>query len=182
MKIALNTVSHYDAQTVRLHWLTAGLVIALWCLGQSIDWFPHGVPRIFARSSHISAGVLLTIVLMYRIWWRLTGGTHLLAIGARVFDRLAKFMHLALYACLLGTVVLGLANVWVRGDTIFGLLRVPAFDAGNKALRANVEDFHAFAANLLLVLAGLHATAGLIHHFIMRDGILSRMLPTLDRR
>ncbi len=91
-------------------------------------------------------------------------------------------MHLALYAGLLAAVVLGLANVWVRGDTVFGLLRVPAFDGGNKALRASVENYHAYAANLLLAMSGMHAAAGLLHHYWMSDGILSRMLPGLDRR
>ena len=30
-------------------------------------------------------------------------------------------------------------------------------------------------ANLILILAGLHATATLAHHYILRDGTLRRM-------
>ncbi len=87
MKIAFNTVSHYDRRTIGLHWLTAALVIALWCVGQTIDWFPRGAPRMWARSAHIGAGRLLALVLLYRIWWRLTGGTQLPAIGDGRLDR-----------------------------------------------------------------------------------------------
>jgi len=53
-----------------LHWLTAALVISLWALGQTIDWFPKGNPRVFARSMHISLGIALALVLVARIHWR----------------------------------------------------------------------------------------------------------------
>jgi cytochrome b561 len=54
---------------------------------------------------------------------------------------------------------------------------VPAFDPANKALRHLIGDWHALAANAILILAGVHAAAALFHHFILRDGVLRRMLP-----
>jgi cytochrome b561 len=65
----------------------------------------------------------------------------------------------------------------VRGDSYFGLFTVPAFDPGNKALRENVEDLHGTIATIILVLAGLHASAGLLHYYLWHDGVLRRMLP-----
>jgi cytochrome b561 len=174
--------AHYDAKTIRLHWLTAGLVIFLWCLGQTIDWFPKGNGRVFARSAHISAGALLGVVLVLRIWWRATGGARLAAVGSGGVNALSTAMHLALYGGLIAAVALGLANTWVRGDNLFNLVQIPAFDPGNKVLRAAVEDYHAFAADLLLILAALHAAAGLAHHYVLKDGILGRMLPSLHQR
>ena len=64
---------YYDRRTVVLHWITAALVVALWLLGQTIDWFPKGTPRVFARSTHISLGVALALVLVARVSWRLGG-------------------------------------------------------------------------------------------------------------
>ena len=75
------------------------------------------------------------------------------------------------------TVLLGLANAWIRGDTLFMLLKIPAFDPGNTALRKFVEDLHSWAANILLIVAGLHAAAALLHHFVFKDDVLRRMLP-----
>jgi cytochrome b561 len=49
----------YDRITVLFHWLTASLVLLLWCLGQSIDYFPRGTPRIAVRSMHILLGATL---------------------------------------------------------------------------------------------------------------------------
>ena len=168
---------HYDRRTIALHWLTAVLVIALWSLGQTIDWFAKGDPRVLARSTHITLGVVLALVLIARIWWRLGGGLRLPAAGAGWLDKLASLTHGLLYVLLIGTVTLGLANAWIRGDNLFGLLQIPAFDPGNKELRETVEDWHGLAANVLLAVAFFHACAGLFHHLVLKDGILRRMLP-----
>src|SRR5690242_2843080 len=67
----------YDAISILLHWLTAGLVLLLWSSAQVIDFFPTGSPRITARSVHISLGVLLGLVQLGRLGWRITFGKHL---------------------------------------------------------------------------------------------------------
>jgi cytochrome b561 len=66
----------------------------------------------------------------------------------------------------------------VRGDNVFDLFTVPAFDPGNKVLRKQVEELHALSANILLGLAAFHASAGLWHHFLRRDDVLRRVLPS----
>lgn len=174
---SLAPAPRYDALTIRLHWVTAGLVVALWLLGQTIDWFPRGAPRVFARSAHITLGAVLACVLVYRIWWRVSGGVHLAAAGSGSLRVLTKSMHLALYACMLAAVFLGIANTWVRGDNLFYLFKIPAFDPNNKALREAIEDYHSDAANLLLIMAGLHALAGLLHHYVLKEAVLGRMWP-----
>jgi len=168
----------YDIRSIRLHWITAALVIALWCLGQTIDWFPKGNIRIAARSVHICLGAVLGLILCYRLWWRVGGGRRLPPTGPGMVQALSTVVHFALYATLLGAVALGVANAWVRGDNLFNLFTVPAFDPGNKALRGQVEDLHALLANVLLGLAGFHAVSGVAHHFIWKDDVLRRMLPT----
>jgi len=177
MKHAAIPLDRYDRRTIALHWLTAALVVALWALGQSIDLFPKGGARITARSLHISGGSLLALILCYRIWWRLAHGAQLPATGASRLDTLATVVHKALYLLLISTVVLGVANTWVRGDSLFNLFTIPSFDAGNKALRENVEDWHGLAANVLGFVALLHSGAGILHHLVWKDKVLQRMLP-----
>ena len=167
---------HYDSRTIALHWLTAALVVGLWLLGQGIDWFPKGTPRSLARSTHIALGAVLALVLIRRIWWRLAGGVHLPRAGNGALDAVTTLTHKVLYLLLVGTVLLGLTNAWVRGDTLFMTLKIPAFDPGNASLRESVEDLHAWAANILLAIAGLHAAAALLHHFVLKDDVLRRML------
>jgi cytochrome b561 len=169
--------ARYDHRTIVLHWLTAGLVLTLWLLGQTIDWFPKGSPRSIARSTHIMLGLALALALLFRVWWRSTGGVRLPHAGSGALDKVATAVHKVLYILLFGTVVLGMANAWIRGDTLFIVLKIPAFDPGNTALRESVENWHSWAADLLLIVAGLHAVAALLHHFVLKDSILRRMLP-----
>jgi cytochrome b561 len=167
----------YDSRTIALHWASALLVLALWIVGQTIDWFPKGTPRLGARSMHITLGVVLGLLLVWRLAWRRSGGTRLPPADPGTAGRLAVGAHHLLYALLALTVLVGLAAVWVRGDNWFNLFTVPAFDPTNKALRHDVVEWHGWAANVLFVLAGLHAAAALWHHRVLKDGALRRMLP-----
>jgi cytochrome b561 len=171
----------YDARSIRLHWITAVVVAVLWCLGETVDWFPRGTARVVERSTHIALGALLGLIVGYRIWWRASAGRRLPPASSGAIQLLATLGHYLLYALLVATVVLGLANVWVRGDNIFNLFTVPAFDPGNKPLRGQVEELHSLSANTLVIVAGLHAVVALVHHFFMKDGVLRRMLPALKR-
>jgi cytochrome b561 len=167
---------HYDRTTVVLHWATAAVVLLLWIVGQTIDDFPKGLPRIGARTAHILFGAALAILLIGRIIWRLHGGRRLTPASPGMVGRVERSYHWLLYALLLATVSLGVANAWIRGDTLLGLFKIPSIAPGNKELKELVEDLHAYAANTVVIAAGLHALAALVHHFYLKDGVLRRML------
>ena len=171
------TLLRYDTKSIWLHWLTAALVISLWCVGETIDWFPRGTARTFVRSLHILAGATLGMLFLHRIWWRSTAGARLPAAATGLTQMLATTVHLALYAAVIATLLLGVANTWVRGDTLFNLISIPAFDPGNKVLRENVGELHGLAANVVLILVALHAAAALQHHYLWKDQVLRRMSP-----
>jgi len=40
-----------------------------------------------------------------------------------------------------------------------------------------VGSWHVLAANMVLIVASVHAAAALLHHYILRDETLQRMLP-----
>jgi len=47
----------------------------------------------------------------------------------------------------------------------------------DRAFARSVTEVHEILANALVILAGLHAVAALVHHWILRDRTLARMLP-----
>jgi cytochrome b561 len=167
----------HDPTTIALHWATVVLVVVLWSIGQTVDFAPYGALRIDYRSTHIALGVTLGVVLLVRLTWRLTWHRQLPPIDHGLLQVIGRVTHWVLYALLITTVALGITNAWVRGDTIFNLFKVPAYDPGNRALVNEVGDWHALAANAVLILAGVHAAAALFHHYILRDATLRRMLP-----
>ena len=163
--------------TIALHWITALLVGVLWVIGQTVDFFPNGPLRIDYRSVHITLGVALGAALLVRLAWRFTRYEALPPLDHGILLMIARITHWLLYVLLVVAVVLGITNVWVRGDTIFNLFAVPAFAPGDRGLRQLVGGWHALAANTMLIVAGVHAAAALFHHYILRDATLRRMLP-----
>lgn len=171
-------IDRYDSTTIRLHWISALLVVLLWTSAQIIDYFSKGTPRITMRSVHIALGIILALTVVYRLWWRRHGGRHLSPAGGGLLQFLTQSIHTGLYTLLVVELVLGFSNVWIRGDSIFTLFTIPAFDPGNAALRDLAEDLHGLVANIILSVAGIHAVAALAHHFVWRDGIMQRMRNT----
>ncbi len=174
---AIGTPARYDGPSIFLHWITAALVVILWTLGQTIDFFPKGAPKIDARSTHFLLGVTLGIVLLIRVWWRATSGRSLPLADAGWVGVAAKAMHYGLYALVGATVVLGILNAWQRGDIVFNLFTIPKLVPGDLALKRTLEDLHGDFADVVLIVAGLHAAAALVHHYLLRDTVLRRMLP-----
>jgi cytochrome b561 len=171
------TALRYDPTTIFFHWVTAVLVVGQWLGAQTIDWFPRGPLRVDARSVHIVVGVLIAIVLVARMYWRLTAGRRLKLADAGALAVIAKLTHWGLYALIAAMIVAGCALAWVRGDSLFNLLQIPAYAPGNHALVERVEYVHVTIGWGILSLAGLHALAALAHRYVWDDGVLSRMLP-----
>jgi cytochrome b561 len=172
--------SQYDRLTIRLHWATAALVVLLWATAQVIDLFPKGTPRVDIRSVHVVLGVVLALVLAWRLGWRATGSLKLAGVGPMRWA--AGTTHMLLYVLLVASVLLGVVNVWVRGDSIFELFNIPAYVTSDKTLRHTIASLHRWCANVLFGVAGLHAVASLIHHHVLRDDVLARMWPARRRR
>ena len=167
----------HDPTTIAFHWISAALVAVLWTIGQTVDFVPSGPLRIDYRSVHMVLGVALGAILLARLGWRLTRRETLPPIDRGFLLVIARITHWLLYALLIVAVGLGLANVWVRGEVIFNLFQVPAYDPGNRALVRLIGGWHALAANTVVIIAGVHAAAALFHHYILRDATLRRMLP-----
>lgn len=167
----------YDGRTILFHWLTAVLVAGQWVLAHYIDAFPRGPLRVDARSTHIVIGVALVVLLVARASWRATGGRRLAPVAHPLARRLSKATHHLLYLTLAAVLLAGLSNAWVRGDSLFNLFHLPSPAPGDKALRHQVEVVHEWLANGLLILAGAHAAAAILHPLVWKDTVLTRMTP-----
>ena len=167
----------YDGLSILLHWLTALLVIALWALGQSLSFFPKGAPRLTALSVHMALGLLVGVVILVRIGWRSSAGRRLPAADEGFLNLVAKGAHYGLYLLLVLTVGFGIARAWVHGLHVFDWFTFhrPAF--ATPGVIHTVSETHSDLADLLVIVAGLHAAAALMHHYVMRDSVLRRMLP-----
>lgn len=177
MQPVSTNAQRYDATTMFFHWATALLVASQWLGAQAIDLFPRGPLRVDARSLHITFGVLLAALLLARMLWRATRGRRLPLADKGALNVVAKATHWGLYALLAAMVLAGMFLTWTRGDSIFNLFSIPAYDPGNRALADQVQEVHGAIGWIILALAGVHASAALVHRYLWHDGVLGRMLP-----
>lgn len=166
----------FDRTTIALHWLTAGLVLALWLVGTFLEELvPKGVLRSAIWSAHFVLGFASIGVVVALLAWRHTRGRQLPVEDPGFAHVLAKATHAALYLLLFVIAGLGIANAFVRGVTLIGPLALPQL--GDTEWRRPLTHWHGLAANVLMGVALFHAAAALVHHYLWHDGVLRRILP-----
>jgi cytochrome b561-like protein len=90
-----NTES-YDPTTIWLHWITVGLIVTLWVIGQTGDLVPRGPFRTGIWSVHVTLGFLTGFVLLTRVAWRALFGRVLRPADTGVLFAIAKITHYTL--------------------------------------------------------------------------------------
>jgi cytochrome b561 len=168
----------YDGVAIALHWATALLVVANFALSQTWDWFAKST-RELMEDTHMSFGVLLAVVIITRIAWRLIPGHQISAIHAGWVRLASKGTHYLLYVLLVTEAALGFAFRWGAGRPMafFGTGIPPLIGEMARPLRHELREFHEWIGWAIIVIALLHALAGLYHHYVLKDRLLERMLP-----
>jgi cytochrome b561 len=174
----------HDAPAMLLHWVTALLVITLFLLAETWDFVPRGLPLHHGMQSlHISLGLTLAGVFLLRLVWRVTGARRLPAALGGVPGIAASVMHVALYGLIAVQLVLGFLFRWREGPIgFFGLFAIPSPIAIGHATGYLAASLHDYVGWLIVILAGGHAAVALAHHYLLRDGVLRRMLPRFANR
>ncbi|MFT9092412.1 MAG: cytochrome b/b6 domain-containing protein [Gluconacetobacter sp.] len=168
----------YDRPTIILHWVTAGLVLFLFALGETWGWPEKPVHHLMVVA-HLTAGMLFTAVMVFRIGWRLTKGQHFAELLSPMDRFFALGAEYTLYVLLLAEIVLGYLWRWGAGQAMsfFGLLIFSPFVRFQETTLHWVQALHHWNAWLIVVIATGHGMAALFHQFILKDGVLGRMLP-----
>jgi cytochrome b561 len=169
----------YDRVTIAFHWLTALFVVAMFATGALREYAPRAWHLFWLEGIHVSVGIAFAVVLIGRLVWRLVGGRRLAAAATDFTGPLSKAVHWLLYLLLAVQVALGFSLRWLQGEdfSFFGLFSIPSLLGSNRALAHTLEDWHNWSAWALVIVAGGHAAAALVHRYVLKDGVLKRMLP-----
>lgn len=170
--------SNYDGVAITLHWLTALLVVANFLLSQVWDWFPDETKG-WMEDTHMSFGVLLAIVVVARLVWRFVPGRQVSSLEAGWMRLASKATHYLLYTLLVAEAALGFAFRWGAGRPMafFGTGIPPMIGEMSRPFRRELREFHEWIGWAIIILALIHALAALYHHYVLKDRVLSRMLP-----
>lgn len=175
-----NTTEAWGWPTRALHWIVAVMVLGLFAHGLWMDEVPRD-QRAFQLWLHATVGAsLLAIAAAAFVWWLLNKVPNEPA-GTPAWQTLAaRLTHWGLYALLFATMLAGWLLVGtMRGPIdvqMFGFISIPTLLPPGSPWHELLEEAHELAAYLMIGLVGLHVAAALFHHFVLRDGVLLRML------
>lgn len=171
-------MKHYSNRMVLIHWLTLALLVAAWFLGDSLaDATDDSNATISGYLVHGLAGGAVFLLTVARLFFRSKDGVPA-PIGDSPMDKLAKGVHHLLYTVLFVLPVSGMITI-VTSDAGKALLSGDASllpkDGGYDEVFAH--EAHEFMVNVLIVVVVVHVLGALKHQFIMKDGLMERMLP-----
>jgi len=178
MMVWKNSTSHYGLISIFLHWLIAVLVIGLFALGKyMIDLEYHDPWYHKAPDIHRSMGMLVGFLVLTHLFWRQMNVCPQ-TYGAPWEKFLSKRVHQLFYMLLAGIVISGYLISTADGKPvlIFDWFQIPATLTSLENQEDTAGVVHEFLANLMILLAILHALAALKHHFINKDPTLKRRL------
>lgn len=161
----------YSKFMVVLHWATAVLIVAAYITGEGGRSVKVDPPVL-----HFIIGLSVLVLIVPRLIARLFGSTPPAVSHGRLSDLAAKIGHGLLYVFMIALPLSGWYAASKLGVTvnIFGL-ELPALTAPVEGSPGLIAELHETGGSLILILAGLHAVIAIWHHFVHRDGTLSRM-------
>ncbi len=158
-------LNKYGPTSRLLHWLTVLLVIHIW------------------------AGLAILLIVALRFPWRIANPPP--PAEANEFNRwliswtdpAARLTHYALYLLLFAVPIVGILLQFSRGHALplFGLAEIASPLSADRGLAHNLKELHEVLADLLVIVALLHAGAAIVHHVVFRDNTLVRMAPWLRK-
>ena len=174
-----NPSDRYSKLSIALHWLMALVIVATFTAIELHENYPRGsATRQALTTWHFMLGLSVLALVVVRIVARLMtpSPAELPEPAWRKWS--SKATHLALYALMLGLPIAGWMILSAAGKPIpfFGL-ELPALIDPNKELAGEIKELHELGAEIGLWLVGLHALAALLHHYVLKDNVLLRMMP-----
>jgi cytochrome b561 len=181
----MQSADRYSRTAICLHWLLMALLVFQICFGWFLDEVPRGTPaRTIYVNLHKSTGLLIGLIILLRLYWRLTHRAPPLPASMPGWERVAaKWSHLLLYVCMVLMPASGYiaSNFSKYGVNFFNSIKLPPWGVNDAAIYAVFNQTHIVTSSIFVGLIGLHVLAAL-RHLIRKDGIFSRMWPARARQ
>lgn len=172
-------IKKFNPALISLHWLMLILIIGSYVTMELNEFYPEdSAAQLALKSTHFSLGISILLLVIVRVLVRLvTKAPPIIPTPGARQVLLAKLMHVALYVFMFGMPLVGWLMVNAHGYPVsfWGITQIPTLIGENKAINHFLHEAHEIGGNLGYLLIGLHAAAGLFHHYKLKDNTLLRM-------
>lgn len=178
------TATRYGAPAIALHWIVAALILFNLAFGLYLVDLPLSPQKLRYFSYHKWVGVTVFLLSAARLLWRLGHPAPALPSAMRPWEvRLAHASHILLYVLFFAAPLSGWLFSSATGfQTVYlGVFPIPDLLSKNKELADILRLTHRSINYTMAAVIALHAAAALKHHFIDRDDVLERMLPSFRK-
>lgn len=168
----------YDAVAIVLHWSSALFIVTAFLLGLTVDDFPKEYAPMIVNF-HAIIGLIVLLLAATRICWRSVHTPPPLPdSGGSLLHWAAKVGHGLLYLLMLLVPLIGIPTLAYRGRGLdFGLFAIPPLVSRAPDIFHPLTELHQLAAWALVLVALGHIAAAIYHQHVLRDQLISRMLP-----
>lgn len=177
--------SRYSKVAITLHWVMALMIIGLLAFG--ILMTNENVPNRFVLYQwHKSFGITILFLTVLRLIWRLMHNPPALppsiTSSMKSWEIMAsKLVHVGFYVLMIAMPLLGWAMVSASKlpipTVLYGVLPWPDMPgiARDEQMANLFKRLHDIGGKMMILLLLLHIGGAMKHHFVHRDGLLSRM-------
>ena len=174
-----NTQERYGALPIALHWFMLLLLAAVYACMELRGIFPKGsAERDAMKHWHYMLGLSVLVLAGLRLLLAAVSTTPRIVPALPGWQAVtATLMKVALYGLMLGLPLAGWMILSASGKPVpfFGFT-LPPLIAESKDTADWIKEIHETGATVGYFLIGLHALAGLYHHYVVRDNTLKRIL------
>jgi cytochrome b561 len=174
-------MQRYTNTAIALHWLIALLIVTAFTLGLVMTDMPGISPaKLRYYNWHKWAGVTVLLLAALRLLWRLGHRPPELDGAMPAWQRHAAHgVHRLLYLLMFAVPLSGYFYTLAAGRPVvyFGLFRLPVLIGPDPALKAVLEEVHAWLNWTMAAIVAVHVLGALKHAVVDRDATLRRMLP-----
>ncbi len=176
----------YDRKAKILHWLSALFFLGALTLGLYFSTLDYRNDKVdYAKFGewiywHKTMGILVFLLVFPRLYHRIKNPPPPLPPDTTPWVRRSSHVaHWSLYGLIFVLALSGLigSDIGNYPVKLFELWYLPQFPGKNVPLGDGILKVHMFLGDVAAGLVGLHIVASFYHHFVMKDTILTRMLP-----
>lgn len=176
---AKNTYQSYGSVSKFFHWTIFILVFLMIGYGFILGYLPKPWKPL-AYNIHKITGITILILMLLRLGWALINPKPKLPSVTPLWQIASeRLMHFGFYVVLIAMPLAGwvMASAAGKPPKLLGYaLSLPISQSKTLAKQAGI--IHSWLAYLIIFMVCLHILAALKHHFINKDNILRRMMPS----